>query len=112
MRHYWQLAFLTGSLLISFPAWAQTITGAATAVEQQKQIAQTVPQITGVRIDTVQGIAVVLETAGVLSPTTYTIDNTLIADIPNAVLALPEEFQAVNPAEGIALVRVTNLPNN
>jgi iron complex outermembrane receptor protein len=112
MRHYWQLAFLTGSLLISSPAWAQTITGAATAVEQQKQIAQTVPQITGVRIDTVQGIAVVLETAGVLSPTTYTIDNTLIADIPNAVLALPEEFQAVNPAEGIALVRVTNLPNN
>ncbi|AFZ30442.1 TonB-dependent siderophore receptor [Gloeocapsa sp. PCC 7428] len=112
MRHYWQLALLTGSLLISPPAWAQTVTDAATIVEQQKQIAPTVTQITGVRIDTTQGIAVVLETAGVLSPTTSTVDNTLIADIPNAVLALPEEFQAINPAEGIALVRVTNLPNN
>ncbi|AFZ30440.1 TonB-dependent siderophore receptor [Gloeocapsa sp. PCC 7428] len=114
MRNYWQrLALLTGiSLLFSPPAWAQTVTGAATAVDQQQQIAQTVTQITGVRIDTTQGIAVVLETAGVLSPTTSTVDNTLIADIPNAVLALPEEFQAINPAEGIALVRVTNLPNN
>ncbi|MES1022317.1 TonB-dependent siderophore receptor [Gloeocapsa sp. BRSZ] len=114
MRNYWQrLALLTGiSLLFSPPAWAQTVTGAATAVEQQQQIAQTITQITGVRIDTTQGIAVVLETAGVLSPTTSTVDNTLIADIPNAVLALPEEFQAVNPVEGIALVRVMNLPNN
>ncbi|WP_104545161.1 TonB-dependent siderophore receptor [Chroococcidiopsis sp. TS-821] len=113
MRHYWQLALLTAlSLLFSPPAWAQTVTNEATAVAQQKQIAQTLAQITGVRIDTTNGIAVVLETTATLSPTTSTLNNTLIADIPNAVLALPEEFQAVNPTEGITLVRVTNLPNN
>ncbi|WNN88440.1 TonB-dependent siderophore receptor [Gloeocapsopsis dulcis] len=115
MRNYWQrLALLTGiSLLISPPAWAETVTGAATTVAQgQTQIAQTVTQITGVRIDTTDGVAVILETTAALSPTTSTVDNTLIADIPNAVLTLPEEFQAVNPAEGIALVSVTNLPNN
>ncbi|PIG93003.1 TonB-dependent siderophore receptor [Gloeocapsopsis sp. IPPAS B-1203] len=113
MRHYWQqLALLTGLLLISPPAWAQTVTNEATAVEQQKQIAQTITQITGVRIDTTDGIAVILETTAALSPTISTVDNTLIADIPNAVLALPEEFQVANPAEDIALVRVTNLPNN
>ncbi|MBE9190988.1 TonB-dependent siderophore receptor [Gloeocapsopsis crepidinum LEGE 06123] len=113
MRHYWQrLALLTGLLLISPPAWAETVTNEATAVEQQKQIAQTITQITGVRIDTTDGIAVILETTAALSPTISTVDNTLIADIPNAVLALPEEFQAVNPTEGITLVRVTNLPNN
>jgi len=113
MRHYWQqLALLTGLLLISPPAWAETVTNEATAVEQQKQIAQTITQITGVRIDTTDGTAVILETTAALSPTISTVDNTLIADIPNAVLALPEEFQVVNPTEGIALVRVTNLPNN
>lgn len=115
MRNYWQrLALLTGiSLLISPPAWAETVTGAATTVAQgQTQIAQTVTQITGVRVNTTDGVAVILETTAALSPTTSIVDNTLIADIPNAVLTLPEEFQAVNPAEGIALVSVTNLPNN
>jgi iron complex outermembrane receptor protein len=107
MRHYWQLlVLLTGAFLISPPAWAQTVTGAATTV------AQVQTQITGVRIDTTDGVAVVLETTAALSLTTSTVDNTLIAEIPNAILTLPEEFQAVNPVEGIALVRVTNLPGN
>ncbi len=40
--------------------------------------------------------------------------NALILDIPNAVLALPEgdEFQAASPAEGIAFLSATNLPDN
>nr|RNJ67895.1 MAG: TonB-dependent siderophore receptor [Leptolyngbya sp. IPPAS B-1204] len=54
-------------------------------------------------------------TRGELStPATQTIGNALIANISNAVLALPEgdEFSQANPVEGVALVSVTGLPNN
>jgi iron complex outermembrane receptor protein len=58
------------------------------------------------------GVEVILETAEgeLATPTTQTVGNALIADIPNAVLALPDddEFQAASPAEGIALVSVTS----
>ncbi|WP_206602826.1 TonB-dependent siderophore receptor [Leptolyngbya ohadii] len=74
-------------------------------------------QITGVQLDsTPQGIALRLETAGesVQPAGTSVVGNALIVNIDNATLALPEgeEFQAINPAEGIALVSVTTLPNN
>ena len=62
------------------------------------------------RTDT--GIEVILETptAEVLKPIITQQGNTLIADIPNAVLVLPEssEFRADNPIVGITLVTVTN----
>lgn len=58
------------------------------------------------------GVEVILETAEgqLASPVTSVVGNALIADIPNAMLALPEgeEFQAASPAEGIALVAVTS----
>jgi iron complex outermembrane recepter protein len=90
---------------------------ATTVAEWFAQMETALVQITGVRIETTEtGLQVVLQTAeGELSaPATETVGNALIADIPNAVLALPEgkEFQSANPAEGIALVSVTGLPNN
>ncbi|AFZ33131.1 TonB-dependent siderophore receptor [Gloeocapsa sp. PCC 7428] len=91
---------------------------ATTLDEWRDQIAQTtIVPITGIRLSaTDAGVEVILETAdGQLSePSTSVVDNTLIVEIPNAVLALPEgdEFQQTSPAEGIALVSVTRLPNN
>ncbi|MCU0527807.1 MAG: TonB-dependent siderophore receptor [Elainella sp. Prado103] len=90
---------------------------ATTVAEWMAQMEAARVQIIGVRIETTEtGLQVVLETAegGLSAPATRTIGNALIADIPNAVLALPEgdEFQQTNPIEGIALVSVTSLPNN
>lgn len=89
----------------------------ATTVEAWlAQTEQAVVQITGVQVNaTDTGLAITLETAQPLEPpSTSVVGNALIADIANAVLALPEgeEFQQANPAEGIALVSVTSLPNN
>lgn len=83
-----------------------------TGNEWMQQIAQSIVQVTGVQVNlTDTGVEVVLETAEgqLASPTTSILGNALIADIPNAALALPEggEFQEVSPAEGIALVAVT-----
>jgi iron complex outermembrane receptor protein len=74
-------------------------------------------QITGVRIESAEtGLQVVLETVEgeLAAPTTETVGNALIIEIPNAVLALPEEegFEQFEPAEGIAFVSVTGLPDN
>ncbi|AFZ28685.1 TonB-dependent receptor plug [Gloeocapsa sp. PCC 7428] len=78
------------------------------------KLAQAIIQVTSVQVySTDTGVEVVLETpTGALSvPTTQTIDNTLIAEIPNAVLVLPDanEFQATNPIEGITAVMVRNI---
>jgi iron complex outermembrane recepter protein len=71
----------------------------------------TMVNITGVRlIPTVNGIEVVLEKQGtsVRSPLTKTEGNQWVAEIENAVLALPEgtTFQKLNPAPGITEVMV------
>ncbi|NDJ18419.1 TonB-dependent receptor domain-containing protein [Myxacorys almedinensis] len=76
-----------------------------------------VAQVTRVRINpTPTGIEVVLETAegAALQATTRVEGNTAIADIPNAVLALPEgkEFRAENPGDSITAVTVTQLNAN
>jgi len=90
---------------------------ATTVSEWMAQIEAAQVQITNVRLETTEtGLQVILETAdGDLAvPTTETVGNALIADIPNAVLALPEgdAFEAFGPAEGIALVAVTNEPGD
>jgi len=104
------------------PAWAEESPilrrnemgqPATTLEEWQKAIAQAVVQITQVQLNpTDAGFEVILETNNQLAtPVTRVVDNALIADIPNAVLTLPNgEFQAVDPTEGIASVSVTNLP--
>jgi iron complex outermembrane recepter protein len=89
---------------------------ATTVDEWMAQIAQAQVQVTGVQITpTDMGLELILETNEPLdAPSTSVVGNALIADIPNAVLALPEgkEFQQANPAEGIALVSVTSLPGD
>jgi iron complex outermembrane recepter protein len=89
---------------------------ATTVDEWMAQIAQAQVQVTGVRVTpTETGLEITLETSVPLeAPSTSVVGNALIADISNAVLALPdgEEFQQANPIEGIALVSVTSLPDN
>ncbi|MEM1255024.1 MAG: TonB-dependent siderophore receptor [Cyanobacteria bacterium P01_H01_bin.21] len=77
-------------------------------------IAQASPvQITDIRFeDTATGLQVLVESPNALvTPTLRVSGNALIADISNAVLALPEgdEILASNPAEAIALLQVTAL---
>ncbi|MFQ4136758.1 TonB-dependent siderophore receptor [Nodosilinea sp. PGN35] len=80
------------------------------------QLEASLTQITGVRVEATEaGLQIVLDAAGALAaPTTQTVGNALIAEIPNAVLALPDgsAFEQFSPAEGIALVSVTNEPGN
>jgi iron complex outermembrane receptor protein len=80
------------------------------------ELAQAQIQITGVQVNATEtGFELNLEATGPLTePETSVVGNALVADIPNAVLALPDgnEFQQVNPAAGIALVSVTALPDN
>ena len=82
----------------------------------QENTTPAIVQITGVRLQqTDNGLQVILETpqGDLSSPTTRTNGNTLIADIQNAVLNLPNggEFQANNPVETIASITVTQLDN-
>ncbi|MBW4543126.1 MAG: TonB-dependent receptor [Symplocastrum torsivum CPER-KK1] len=81
------------------------------------QVESGVAQVTSVRLNPTDiGFEVILETqdGDSLEVETRSEGNSLIADIPNAVLVLPEgdEFRADNPAEGISSVSVTQLDAN
>ena len=87
---------------------------ATTVTEWLAQIEASRVQITGVSLEESEaGLQIVLETADgeLAAPTTTISGNALIAEIPNAVLVLSEgeEFQQFEPAEGIALVQVTEV---
>ena len=76
-----------------------------------------VVQITGVVANpTEKGVEIILQTTQgkVLQPVTLALGNTYIANIPNAVLALPQggEFRQDNPASGISRVAVTQATAN
>jgi iron complex outermembrane recepter protein len=90
---------------------AKPSTRAADLLAQDPRL--TAVKITGVKLNsTATGIAVVLESdATTAQPITRTEGNTLVTDINNAVLTLPEGqgFQAANPAAGITSVSVTQL---
>jgi len=83
--------------------------------EGPAELAQALTEITGVQVsETENGLELTLEATGPLAePQTSVVGNALTADIPNAVLALPEGemFEQFGPAAGIALVSVTNLPD-
>lgn len=86
----------------------------ATSIKEwMAQIAQSVIQVTGVQVTvTDAGLDITLEMTQPVKPaTTSVVGNAFIADIPNAVLALPDgrEFRSDNPAEGITSVSVTQL---
>ncbi|MBE7385547.1 MAG: TonB-dependent siderophore receptor [Leptolyngbya sp. SIO1E4] len=105
------------SVLTSSPSIAGVEQPATTVTEWVTQIEASRVQITGVRIEATEtGIQIVLETAdGELpTPTTEMVGNALIAEIPNAMLMLPEgdSFEQFEPAAGIALVQVTNEPGD
>jgi iron complex outermembrane recepter protein len=78
---------------------------------QAPDLAPSTPvQVTGVRLSPVTGgVEIILETTegARLQATTRTDGNTLIANIPNAILALPseaQEFRQANPVEGITAI--------
>jgi iron complex outermembrane receptor protein len=77
------------------------------------QVSEELVEISQVElVPTATGVELVLTTPdGQLSPSpTASDNNTLIADIPNAVLTLPDgRFDTDNPAAGIASVSVTQL---
>ncbi|BAY91141.1 MULTISPECIES: TonB-dependent siderophore receptor [unclassified Tolypothrix] len=74
-------------------------------------------KVTGVKVtSTDKGIEVILESANIeaLKPVSNNQGNSFIADIPNAVLALPTggNFTQNNPAPGIVSVSVTQADSN
>jgi iron complex outermembrane receptor protein len=107
----------SGIALVSLPVEAQEEEPATTITDWITQLEASPVQITGVRIKTTETrLQLVLETVEgeLAAPTIETVGNALIIEIPNAVLALPEEegFEQFEPAEGIAFVGVTGLPDN
>jgi iron complex outermembrane receptor protein len=120
MKRYWQQgSVITGLALgaIAQPAWTeadaiprlkQQNRPATTVKEWRAQIEAQTVQVTGVRLDrTDTGLEITLETAEgrplQIDATKFrTEGNSLIADIPNAVLALPnaQVFKAENPTGG------------
>jgi iron complex outermembrane receptor protein len=79
------------------------------------QDGQTPIQITGVQFNTTRGLEVILDTIDgqLLAPVTSVDGNTLVIDIPNAVLALPDTNSVTtkDPVEGISEIKVTQLEN-
>jgi iron complex outermembrane recepter protein len=114
------LVLLAGWLaLVPMAARAETalsLVEAVTPSGQAADLAQAATQITGVRVESEgEGLRLVLDAVGPLGePTTSVVGNALVAEIANAVLAMPEgeSFEQFGPAEGIALVSVTNLEDN
>jgi iron complex outermembrane recepter protein len=82
---------------------------------QQSDVASV--QVRGVKVtNTDKGIEVTLESANpeALRPVIKSVENNYIADVPNAVLTLPEgkEFSIANPVSGIVSVSVTQVDAN
>ncbi|WP_278002741.1 TonB-dependent receptor [Nodosilinea sp. LEGE 06152] len=113
----WQLGLLlalSGSLV---SGWEMPLRAQESEVGQPAalELTQTATvQVTAVRLEpTEAGFRVILETAGgeLAAPTIQTTGNALIADIPNATLALPEgePWQQVSPSDEIALISVSDL---
>lgn len=104
------------------PTDIDTDINAATSVDDWlTQIAQTEQQAEPVEITNIQieqtpaGLSLRLETNGELgTPETSITGNAVTAELSNAVLRLSEgeDFFASAPVAGIALVNVTNLPDN
>ncbi|BAY10171.1 TonB-dependent siderophore receptor [Calothrix sp. NIES-2098] len=110
------------------PAHAATPTTELSSIDRQKshstsaaqllvQNSDVAAKVTGVKINsTDKGIEVILETANAeaLKPVSNNQGNSFIADIPNAVLALPEggNFTQNNPSPGIVSVSVTQTNTN
>lgn len=65
--------------------------------------------ITNIRLNrTASGIEIILKSEGQITSTASTVNNSAIFDLPNAVLTA-DKFERINPAEGIALIRVETM---
>lgn len=109
------LVFSCISLLVQ-PAVAETQSHHDIS-STQLMAQQSAVKITGVKVNsTDKGIEVLLQTpqAEGLQPVTKTEANSYIADIPNAVLELPQgkDFSVNNPVAGIVSVNVTQADAN
>jgi len=99
------------------PALEEVDAAATTMDEWLTQIAQAeLVEITNIELEeSADGFVLRLEATGELAMTeTSVTGNAAIANIPNAVLNLPEgeDFFVSTPTEGIALINVTSLPDN
>ncbi|MBW4622902.1 MAG: TonB-dependent siderophore receptor [Cyanosarcina radialis HA8281-LM2] len=116
----WQRSLICVSLFSVLAIEAARVEPPQAATTVKEWLAQTeaaIAKITAVKLNpTPQGLQVTLETAEgkTLQATTRQEENTLIAEIPNAVLELPDgqAFRADNPASGIQSVTVTALEGN
>ncbi|MBD1842682.1 TonB-dependent siderophore receptor [Cyanobacteria bacterium FACHB-63] len=111
----WVQAGWAGELQNGQPSNLQTLDRPATSVKNwMAQIEAQTIKVTGVRVDrTAAGLEIILTTAenqplSINANQVRTDGNSLIAEIPNAVLALPDTptFTAENPTEEIAAVQV------
>lgn len=94
------------------PVLSQVEQPVTTLDQWSVEIAQAIAQITAIRLNTTaDGVELVLETPAELAASSSVVGNALIVDIANATLALAEgeEFQAANPAEGIAYISAMTL---
>lgn len=134
MRNWKAIAFWV-SLAAVVPLWNESVV-AQVKTTQVKTIAElpsvslsakellaqeeensTIAQVTGVKLNpTAQGLQVILVTpeGQKLRSSILPVENNLVIDIPNAVLALPDkqEFAVANPAAEIAQVTVKPLSAN
>jgi iron complex outermembrane receptor protein len=88
-----------------------------TNISETVEIAQQIVRVINIEInETGEGIEIILETEGgeQLEVNPYTDGNALVAELPNAVLSLPdrEEFITRNPIAGIAVVTARNIEAN
>ena len=102
-----------------FPPFSLSVSPSSkpSTTEQFAQIEASRVQITDVRLEEIEtGLQILIETADgdLTAPTTTVSGNALIAEIPNAMLTLPEddEFLEFEPAEGIALIQVTEMADD
>lgn len=113
------IVFAFVSLVVQ-PAIAQTESHHSTSTARLllvRQSGDSTVKVIGVKLNTTdKGIEVILESANpkALRPVIKSTENSYIADIPNALLALPEskDFSIANPARGILSVSVTQADAN
>ncbi|MCP9929080.1 TonB-dependent siderophore receptor [Cyanobium sp. CH-040] len=115
------MVFLAGWLLLApMAAQAETASSLREVPSSGKaanlKLAQAAMRITGVRVETDgDGLRLMIDAAGMLAePSTSVVGNALVAEIPNAVLSLPDggNFEQFGPAQGIALVSISNEAGN
>ncbi|MEM9807542.1 MAG: TonB-dependent siderophore receptor [Cyanobacteria bacterium P01_D01_bin.56] len=96
------------ALLFANAALAGTVNPASSAIAQANAV-----QVTGVTLESSDaGLQIQLETTGELpTPTSEVSGNALVIEFPSAVLVLEgDEFIEFEPADGIAVLQVTELP--